>query len=95
MSVYRIHTYTVEPADLDEFIARRATLIATIRAAHTGLLDARLLRNEDGTYTDTWEWESLPAMAAAFPLAGGPEAAAAMALTREATARNAELIDRR
>src|SRR6266540_3961152 len=44
MAVSRTHRYIVDPADLDELIARRATLIAAIRAAHPGLAEARLTR---------------------------------------------------
>lgn len=95
MSVYRVHTYSVDAGDLEEFLVRRTAVITRVRGEHPGLTETRLARNEDGTYTDTWEWESIPAMAAAFPLAGGPEAAAAMALTHDGTAHNAELIDRR
>ncbi|MEI8411522.1 MULTISPECIES: hypothetical protein [unclassified Kribbella] len=91
--VARIHTYTVDPADLREFIKRRATVIDTIRAAHPGLTSTRLVRGEDGTYTDTWCWDSFQSMAAAFPMAQSPEAAAAWSLTANASATNAEIID--
>lgn len=52
MPASRTHRYTVGPADLDELIARRATLINAIRAAHPGLAETRLTRLEDGTFTD-------------------------------------------
>jgi hypothetical protein len=60
MAVSRTHRYTVDPADLEELIARRTTVIAAIRAAHPGLTEARLTRLEDGTYTDVWRWDSAP-----------------------------------
>jgi hypothetical protein len=85
----------VDPGDLEELIARRATLIESVRSVHSGLTDTRLLRNEDGTYTDAWQWESMDALVAAFPAAGSAEAEAAMKLTRDAAAINAELIDQR
>jgi hypothetical protein len=34
MAVSRTHRYTVDPADLEELIARRTTVIAAIRATH-------------------------------------------------------------
>jgi hypothetical protein len=34
MASSRTHRYTVDPTDLDELIARRATLIAAVREAH-------------------------------------------------------------
>ncbi|TCO34172.1 hypothetical protein EV652_102237 [Kribbella steppae] len=91
--VVRIHTYAVDPADRSEFLKRRATVIDLIRAAHPGLTSTRLLRLEDGTYTDTWSWDSFQTMAAAFPMAQSPEAGAAWALTTNAAAANGEVVD--
>jgi hypothetical protein len=48
MAVGRTHRYTVDPADLEELIARRATLIAAVQAAHPGLAQTLLTRLEDG-----------------------------------------------
>lgn len=91
-AVVRIHTYVVEPKNLAEFLTRRATVIDLIRAAHPGLVATRLVRLEDGTYTDTWHWESMPAMAAAFPMAQIPEAAAAWSLTSDSSAVSGEVV---
>jgi len=93
VGVVRIHTYAVDPADLSEFLKRRATVIDMIRAAHPGLTSTRLVRLEDGTYTDTWSWDSFQSMAAAFPMAQSPEAAAAWSLATNNSATNAEIID--
>lgn len=96
MAVSRAHRYTVDPADLDELIARRATLIAAIRAAHPGLTEARLTRLDDGTFTDVWRWDSAEQMQAALAdMARFPKARAAMALTRDATAVDGEIVDER
>ena len=96
MAAARTHRYTVDPADLDELIARRATLIAAIRAAHPGLAEAQLTRLEDGTFTDVWRWDSAEQMQAALAdMARFPQARAAMSLTRDATAVNGEIIDER
>lgn len=91
----RTHHYRVDPADFDEFAAKRATLIATVRASYPGLAEARLTRLDDGTYTDAWRWESAEQMRAAFPAMSLAEASAAMALTRDATAQNGEIVDER
>jgi hypothetical protein len=40
-----------------EFLARRGSLVATVREGHPGLAHAVLIRLEDGAYTDTWHWE--------------------------------------
>jgi hypothetical protein len=95
MSVVRMHTYRVADADLPESLDRRAVLIAKVRADHPGLAETRLTRLEDGSYTDTWRWDSFPQLAAAFPAAGSPEATSAMALTSDATAVNGEIVDER
>jgi len=96
MAASRTHRYTVDPADLDELIARRATLITAIRAAHPGLAEARLTRLEDGTFTDVWRWDSAEQMQAALAdMARFPEARAAMSLTRDATALDGEILDER
>lgn len=95
MAVVRTHRYTVEPADLQELLARRATVITAIRATHPGLAQARLTRQEDGTFTDTWRWDSDEQMQAALATMPTPEARAAMSLTRDATAQNGEIIDER
>jgi Antibiotic biosynthesis monooxygenase len=96
MPASRTHRYTVDPGDLDELIARRATLIAAIRAAHPGLAETRLTRLEDGTFTDVWRWDSAEQLQAALAdMARFPEARAAMSLTRDATAVNGEIVDER
>ncbi|MFC4063074.1 hypothetical protein ACFOWE_32755 [Planomonospora corallina] len=96
MSVVRSHAYSVDPADLEEFLARRASLIGTIREAHPGLTKTLLVELDDGTYSDTWHWESGAQMGAALAaLPAFPEAPLTMALTRDATARDGRVVDER
>ncbi len=96
MTVVRCHTYSVDAADLEEFLARRASLIGTVREAHPGLTAAVLVKLDDDTYSDTWHWRSDAEMRAAFAaLETFPEAPLTMALTRDATARNGRVVDRR
>ena len=95
MTVTKTHHYTVEPADLDELLARRAALITAVRAAYPGLTGTRLTRLEDGTFTDTWRWDTAERMRAARPATELPEARAAMSLVRDHTARNGEVLDER
>jgi hypothetical protein len=96
MSVVRIHRYSVDPANLEELLSRRAALIASLRTVHPGLVETRLIRLEDGTYTDAWRWRSAEQMRMAFvDLAAFPEARAAMSLTRDATAQSGEIVDER
>jgi len=95
MAVIRMHHYAIDAEDLDEMLARRAVLISAVRAAYSGLAETRLTRLQDGTYTDTWRWDTADQMKAARPAAELPEARAAMALVRDATAVNGEIIDER
>jgi hypothetical protein len=92
MADIRIHRFIVDPADLEEFLARRAAAIAAIRGQHPGLAEARLIRLGDGTFIDSWRWDSAEQMRAA---AAPPEARAAMSLTRDRTAEDGEIVDER
>ena len=96
MADIRIHRYSVDAADLDEFLARRTELIEAIRSDHPGLLEARLVSVGDGTFIDTWRWQSADQMQAAFEAAPSfPEIPAAMSLTRNASAEDGEVVDER
>jgi hypothetical protein len=89
----RMHTYRVSPDDLPEFLSRRAAFVAELRTEHPGLSQVQLIRLEDGTYRDTWRWDSFEQMAAAFPAAGSPQAAAIWSFTTDTDALNGELVD--
>jgi hypothetical protein len=97
MAAVRMYRYTVDPADLEELLARRAKLIDALRAAHPGLAEARLARLADGTYSDVWRWESAEQMQAA--LGGmsrlGALAGAAWSLTGDRSAVDGEIVDER
>jgi heme-degrading monooxygenase HmoA len=96
MTNIRIHRYTVDPDNLDEFIDRRAALIAAMRDRHPGLTETRLVRLDDGTFIDTWRWASADEMRAAFAsVPDMPEVRAAMSLTRDASNEDGEVVDDR
>ncbi|GGN22007.1 hypothetical protein GCM10010109_36400 [Actinoplanes campanulatus] len=96
VTAVRSHRYSVDPADLEEFLARRASLIGTVRETHPGLTAAVLVRLDDGTYTDTWHWSGEQELNAALAaIATFPEAPLAMALTSDATASNGLVVDQR
>ncbi|UBU12562.1 hypothetical protein [Nonomuraea gerenzanensis] len=96
MSAVRSHRYSVPDADLEEFLARRSSLIATVREGHPGLTSTVLIRLEDGTYTDTWHWESAEQLGAALAaIFTFPEAPLTMGLTKDAIALNGEVVDER
>lgn len=93
MATAKTHHYIVQPADLDEMLVRRAALITAVRAAYPGLTGTRLIRLEDGTFSDTWRWDTAEHMRAAGPATSLPEARAAMSLVRDHSARNGEVLD--
>jgi hypothetical protein len=94
MSAVRSHRYSVPESDLEEFLARRRSLIATVRKGHPGLTRTVLIRLDDDTYTDTWHWESAEQLGAALAaLPTFPEAPLTMSLTKDATALNGRLVD--
>ena len=96
MTVIRIHQYSVDPTEVAELITRRGTLIDALRAAHPGLAETRLIRQQDGTFVDTWRWDSAGQMEAALAaLAEFPQARAAMSLTRDNRADDGEIVDER
>lgn len=96
MSAVRVHLYSVDPANLEQLLARRAQLIAGIRSTFAGLLETRLTRLDDGTYQDVWRWETVEQLNAAVAASAGfPPVAETMALTHDATVQNGEVIDER
>ncbi|GAA4080042.1 hypothetical protein [Nonomuraea soli] len=96
MSVVRTHTYSVAEADLEEFLARRAGLIGTVREICPGLTHAVLIQLDDGTYRDTWHWEDTGRLeAASRAVAGLPEVPPAMALTKDLSTQDGHVVDER
>ncbi|MEU7835593.1 class I SAM-dependent methyltransferase [Nonomuraea sp. NPDC049129] len=95
MPVIRTTRYTAT-VDLAELLTRRAALINRIRADHPELTETRLTRLQDGTYQDIWHWSSIQDLENVMAIAPSwPEAGAAFAVTTDATAETAEIIDER
>ncbi|MEV0461363.1 hypothetical protein AB0I30_07630 [Nocardia tengchongensis] len=94
MAVIRLHRFRVARADLDNLLSQRRILIDGIRRAHPGLTETRLTRLEDGTYLDTWRWDSAEHMLSAVAAAQGiPLVDATEALMLDATALTGEILD--
>lgn len=51
--MHRRHRYSVDEADYEEFLKRRAAVIDAIRANHPGLSTTTLVELEDGTKDGT------------------------------------------
>jgi hypothetical protein len=92
MSIVRITRFTANTPDTDGMLAKRAELIATVRAAFPGPTATTLTRAADDTWTDAWTWES-EADANAAGAARLPMAAEAFALVTIKSTADVELID--
>jgi hypothetical protein len=58
MAALRLARYTIDPADAEEVLAERNALVAAIRDAVSGRIQARLAKVDDQTWTDVWRWDS-------------------------------------
>jgi len=94
MSIVRTTRFTANTPDTDGLLAKRAELIAAVRAAFPGPTATRLTRDADATWTDAWTWESAAhadaAADARLPLAGE-----AFALVTVKGVETAEVVDER
>jgi hypothetical protein len=96
MAIIRITRFEVDPANVEEMLSRRAALINAVRVSFSGPADACLARLGDESWMDVWKWESAEDLRAALEAAPRlPEAGAAFALTKDATAEQAEIVDER
>ena len=96
MTAVRIHRYSVDPAQLDDLLTRRAQLIARIRSGFPALNATTLVKLEDDTYVDTWHWESAEQMNTALAAAAGaPPVAETLGLTEDHVVHSGEVIDQR
>jgi hypothetical protein len=98
MAVIRLDRFNADPAGVDELITRRNALVAAVRQATPGLIQARLTRVSDETWLDIWSWDTLAHAQAAAKLAQTgqiPEAGTAFALTTDVTTEFAEVVDER
>jgi hypothetical protein len=98
MTVLRIDRFTADPADTAELLRRRNALVAAVRAAVPGLLEARLAKLDDRHWVDMWRWDSLDnARAAATRARAGdfPTAGAAFELVDDVVTEFTEIVDER
>jgi hypothetical protein len=96
MATVRAHRYTLEPDQVERFLAQRAELIGQWHAAGLDLVETRLYRLQDGTYLDIWRWASDEVMAKAFDMMGEfPLVRATLGMPREHSAVDGDLVDER
>jgi hypothetical protein len=96
MTAVRIHRYSVDPAQLDDLLARRAHLIDGIRSGFPGLTATILVKLDNDSYVDTWHWESAEMMGAALAAAAAaPPVADTLGLTEDHVVHSGEVIDQR
>lgn len=88
--------FTVDAECREACLRLRPAAIEALRAAHPGLLDARLAEQDDGTFIDVLWWRSrddAEAAAAAFPqIPAARDWAATISEVQEM--RHATLVDR-
>jgi hypothetical protein len=96
VAVLRLTRFKTDPADVEAMLEKRAALIAAVRKSYPGLLQAQLAMADDETWIDAWRWDSREsAQAAISNVPAIPEAGAAFALTRDASAEFADVVDER
>jgi hypothetical protein len=96
MTAIRSHHYRVSVEKFEEFSVRRAAVVDAVRAKHPALSSTRLVRLEDGSYSDVWVWESAELMGRALAdLPNTPEAFAAMSMVEGNVALNGVVLDER
>ncbi|MGP3919630.1 antibiotic biosynthesis monooxygenase [Nonomuraea sp. 10N515B] len=94
MPVITVTRFQADPADAEELRARHALLVSATRAAFPGLTEARLGRIDDSAWVGVWRWDSAASLQAARQaVPGDAVAAAAFALTREATVEDIDVLD--
>ena len=94
MALIRTVRFKVAPADADAMLARRAELLDAVRAAFSGLTEARLIRIDEETWLDAWRWASAEDMRTALEGAPTlPAAGPAFALTRDLASEHGDVVD--
>ena len=96
MAVIRTTRFEAAPSDVENMIERRNTLVAAVRNTFPGLTEARLARVGERVWIDSWRWDSTASLEAALKAAATgalPEAGPAFALTGNAIAETAEIVD--
>lgn len=94
MAVFELARFKVDPENSERMLGQRDAMVAAVRKAFPGLMEARLAKLDDQTWIDVWRWESLEkAKAAAEGAPGVPEAAAMFSLIKDVVAmEHAEIV---
>ena len=93
MAIIRTTRFTADPSDAETVLERRRDLLAAVRAKFAGPAETRLIRVDERTWVDMWRWDSDETLRAALDGAPRlPEAVAAFAVARDATAEQGEVI---
>lgn len=84
MATMELARYRIDPSRAQELEARWQPAVTAIRDRFPGLIAARLIRLDESTFVDAWEWETLEAaLTAAEGALSVPEAAALFELIVE------------
>jgi quinol monooxygenase YgiN len=94
MSVITLTRFTIEPGVAGALRTRHAELVAAIRSAAPGLVEARLGRVDAQTWVGIWRWESAEHLQAARRIAPDlPESTAAFSLAGAVIADDVAVVD--
>ncbi len=75
MAALRLARCTIDLADTEEVLAERAALVAAVRDAVAGRIQARLAKVDDQTWIGVWRWDPRTSAQAAIAKASAiPEA---------------------
>ena len=58
MKTFELARFRVASQDAEKLLARWPAAVEAIRTACTGLIDAKLVRIDETTWMDIWQWES-------------------------------------
>lgn len=96
MSAITVTRFTVDSTKIDALRAEHTALVAAVKQADVGLLDAWLGRVSDTEWAGVWRWDSLASLRAARGTPPAPEfARAAFALVESPTVDEIEVFDER
>ncbi|PZG21157.1 hypothetical protein C1I95_08040 [Micromonospora craterilacus] len=94
MSVITLTQFTIEPGVAGALRTRHTELVAAIRSATPGLVEARLGSVDEQTWVGIWRWDCAEHLQAARRIAPDlPETAAAFSLARAITADDVAVVD--
>lgn len=93
MSAITVTQFTVDPSNIDALRTEHTALVAAVKQADVGLVEAWFGRVDDG-WAGVWRWDSLASLRSSRETPPAPEhARAAFSLVENATVIEIEVLD--